>query len=246
MKRAPASSFATFPLLGGVALSVAVGAAAPRPAAAHSLLVVPMPRDQQDGYKDPPRAPPGTGAPCGIGRMVPPQPSTTYAPGQALHVQWSETVDHPGCFVIDFAQADDANFQILGVKSHSTAAGSTPRAWSLDVTLPNVSCPTCTLRLRQLMLGSDVPESGCPPATIPAGDTYYSCSNVTLGDGSGTAGDAGSTSTTTGAGGSGSGATGSGSGGGGCALARGPATWSALGLVAAALALAARRRRSRR
>jgi hypothetical protein len=150
-------------------------------ARAHGLLVAPKPRDQQDGYKDPPRAPPGTGAPCGVGRTVPPQPETNYAPGLPLTIQWTETVDHPGCFVIDFANQGDMNFQILGVKSHATATGGTPRSWSLDVTLPSTPCTGCTLRLRQLMLAANVPDSACPPNPIPAGATYYSCANVTLG-----------------------------------------------------------------
>ncbi len=147
----------------------------------HSLLVVPQPRDQQDGYKDPPRAPPGTGAPCGVMRMAPPtQPQTTFAAGQKLNVQWKETINHPGCFVVDFANASDTGFTILGVKSHAGAVGAMPRSWNVDVVLPSAPCPACTLRLRQLMLTADVPDAMCPPATIPAGDTYYSCSNVIL------------------------------------------------------------------
>jgi hypothetical protein len=159
-------------------------------AGAHSLLVVPKPRDQQDGYKDPPRAPPGTGAPCGVSRMVPAQPQTSYQPGAKLTVQWTETVNHPGCFVIDFAQANDANFQILGSKGHTGSRA--PQSWSLDVTLPSTPCPSCTLRLRQLMLDADLAASACPPAVIPSGDTYYSCANVVIGSGSAGAGGAGS------------------------------------------------------
>ena len=88
--------------------------------------------------------------------------------------------------MIDFASANDTGFTILGVKSHAGAAGTMPRSWNIDVVLPSAPCPACTLRLRQLMLTADVPDAMCPPATIPAGDTYYSCSNVIL-----TGGDAG-------------------------------------------------------
>jgi hypothetical protein len=179
------------------------------PVMGHALLVAPQPRDQQDGYKDPPRAPPGTGAPCGVMRSAM-QPRTTFMAGQPLHVQWTETVTHPGCFVIDFASANDAAFQVLGVKSHSTAAGNPPRAWSLDVVLPAAPCAACTLRLRQLMLPADVPETQCPPTTIPLGSTYYSCSNVTL-TGTGTA-DGGTPDARADAGGS-AGRAGSGGGG---------------------------------
>src|SRR6185312_14940 len=67
--------------------------------------------------------------------------------------------------------------------SHAGAAGGTPRSWSLAVVLPSVTCATCTLRLRQLMLAADVTEAQCPPNPIPAGATYYSCANVALGNG---------------------------------------------------------------
>ena len=187
VQRVPAVALALGPVV--VATLIAIIPAAQ----GHSLLVVPPPRDQQDGYKDPPRAPPGTGAPCGVRRMVPPQPQTVYGPGLPLHVTWTETVDHPGCFVVDFALADDANFQVLGVKSHAAPVGATPRSWSLDVVLPATASPAGTLRLRQLMLAADLPDAACPPASIPAGATYYSCANVLLGRSGGQPGAGGAT-----------------------------------------------------
>jgi hypothetical protein len=174
---------------------------------AHALLNNPMPRDQQDGYKDPPMTPPGTGAPCGISEASS-QPHNTLTAGAPITVTWSETINHPGCFVIDFSAANDQSFQILGVKSHMNPPAPTsptkakPRMWSLDVTLPSTPCPKCTLRLRQLMLTSDVTADKCPPASIPNGSTYYSCSNVAL------------TATSTGAGGTGGATTGAGGTGG--------------------------------
>jgi hypothetical protein len=192
----------------------------------HARLMNPAPRDNQDGYKDPPRAPPGTGAPCGITEAAS-QPHTTLTPGASLNVTWEETVDHPGCFVIDFAEANDANFQILGRKSHANppAPSGNPatRKYSQMVTLPTTPCPKCTLRLRQLMLTSNVSEAnlqtGCPPATIPSGATYYSCANIVLGGGgaSGTGGAGG----TTGAGGGTGGGTAAGGRGGNTSSGRG-------------------------
>src|SRR5262245_48190799 len=102
----------------------------------HARLKNPAPRDNQDGYKDPPRAPPGTGAPCGISEAAT-QPHTTLTPGMAMTVTWEETTTHPGCFVIDFAPANDANFQIIGRKSHANAPAPTnptitnARQWSV-------------------------------------------------------------------------------------------------------------------
>src|SRR5690348_12413525 len=77
---------------------------------AHALLDEPAPRDQQDGYKD--------GSACGVG-FDPSQPVTSYAPGQTVNVQWRETVDHPGCFLLELSAGADQDFQILGRKSHS-------------------------------------------------------------------------------------------------------------------------------
>ena len=88
--------------------------------------------------------------------------------------------------------AGDADFQVLGVKSHAGAAGGKPRPWSLDVTLPSAPCDDCTLRVRQLMLGADLPDAQCPPASVASGSTHYSCANVVLagGNGDGAGGDA--------------------------------------------------------
>jgi len=55
----------TRPLHLVIAISLIASAVAST-AYGHARLKSPQPRDNQDGYKDPPRTPPGTGAPCGI------------------------------------------------------------------------------------------------------------------------------------------------------------------------------------
>ena len=127
----------------------------PSPALGHAKLTAPQPRDGHADYKDPPQGGAGIGAPCGVA-ATDSQPHTTLTAGAGITVTWQETVNHPGCFVIDFAAAGDTDFQILGVKSHANPpAASTPRNWTLGVTLPSAPCTGCTLRLRQLMLSSD-------------------------------------------------------------------------------------------
>src|SRR4051794_13370348 len=174
----------------------------------HARLKSPAPRDNHSDYKSPPVGGVGIGEPCGVARAAT-QPSTTLTPGAAITVTWEETVNHPGCFVIDFSPGNDASFVKLGAKSHANPpAPSNPttanaRQWSLGVTLPTAPCTACTLRVRQLMLTSDLADTACPPASIPAGETYYSCANVVLG--------------TTGAGGAGGGGTGGTTGSGGSA-----------------------------
>lgn len=159
--------------------------------AAHALLAEPPPRDQQDGYKD--------GSPCGVGFDAS-QPLTTYAAGQALKVQWRETVDHPGCFLVELSKGADQDFQILGRISHSNpplpemASTAEPRHWSLDVTLPSTPCSGCTLRLRQLMLDADVSADACSPDNAAPRSIYTTCANIALG-GPGSAGGTASTST---------------------------------------------------
>jgi hypothetical protein len=146
-------------------------------ARAHALLETPAPRDQQDGYKD--------GTACGVARASS-QPSTTYRGGQELEVKWLETVNHNGCFLVELSMAGDRDFQVLGRTSHGNPPAPAdptsvdPRRWSQLVTLPNISCDDCTLRLRQLMLDQDLTGDACPPATIPAGATYTTCANITL------------------------------------------------------------------
>jgi hypothetical protein len=199
----------------------AIVAAAASTAYGHARLMTPTPRDTRDGYKD--KTPPGTGAPCGITRATS-QPSSNLTAGATLNVAWEETIDHNGCFVIDFAAANDQDFQVIGRKSHANPPAKTgnpaTRKYTMSVTLPGAPCTACTLRLRQLMLPNNVAEANlateCPPATIPADVTYYSCANVVLGGGGGGTGGSG-------AGGS-TGTGGRGGTGGGAAGGRGGAT----------------------
>src|SRR4051812_33276470 len=207
-------------LLCSVVACPAIVVAVTSAAHGHARLKSPAPRDNHSDYKSPPVGGVGIGEPCGVARAAT-QPSTTLTPGAAITVTWEETVNHPGCFVIDFSPGNDASFVKLGAKSHANPpAPSNPttanaRQWSLGVTLPTAPCTACTLRVRQLMLTSDLADTACPPASVPAGETYYSCANVVLGTtgaggaGGGTAGTGGSA-----AGGRG-GNTGTGRGGGG-------------------------------
>jgi hypothetical protein len=190
----------------------------------HARLKSPTPRDSHSDYKSPPVGNVGIGEPCGVARAAS-QPTSTLTAGAQITVTFEETVNHPGCFVVDFSPADDANFVKLAAKSHmnppapTTPSTTNPRQWSVSVTLPSTPCTACTLRLRQLMLSSDLSDSACPPATIPAGETYYSCANVVLSGGSSGTGGAGAAGGTSGSGGRG--------GGGGDSAGRGGTTGSA-------------------
>ena len=134
----------------------------------HALLTSPKPRDNSDLYKDP-------NGPCGVGKTTNPSVLTS---GSTLTVNWTETVNHPGCFLFDLSTDGDKTWQLLANVKH-VATGTTPRPYTAQVQLPGgVTCSNCTFRMRQIMYGTDADP--CPPATIPMGATYYSCADVTL------------------------------------------------------------------
>jgi hypothetical protein len=188
-----------------IAFLVLAGAvAAPASASAHAVLTAPKPRDNRDDHKDT-----NGGAPCGVARAASQPMNPAMAPGSPFTVTWTETVNHPGCFVIDFSASGDTGWQMLSTVAHKTT-GNTPRMYSQMVTLPSAPCTACTLRLRQIMLGSEPAAGACPPATIPTNATYYTCANVVLGGADGGApSDAGGTGT----GGAGTGGAAAGTGG---------------------------------
>ena len=165
------------PLVPIVALVCSLGVLSTGRANAHALLAEPAARDQQDGYKD--------GSACGVAFSAT-QPLTPYTAGQTLDVQWLETVDHFGCFLVEFSPGADQDFQILGRKSHGNppppdaATSAEPRHWSMSVTLPATPCTGCTLRLRQLMLDADVTADACSPTNAMPGSVYTTCANISL------------------------------------------------------------------
>lgn len=179
---------------------------------AHARLRTPTPRTNDDNLKD------GVGgAPCG-GKPRTGTPAR-YTMGQTITVQWEETINHAGCFIIKLSPANDQNFTMLANPPHS-AAGGVPRQYSAQVKLPDgMTCNACTLQLIQVM-NNTVP---CPVVNIPAGDSYYSCADVQIvappppdagtgGSGGGSAGGAGGGSGGSGGSGGGDVAQGGGSG----------------------------------
>jgi MYXO-CTERM domain-containing protein len=189
---------------------------------AHIKMLEPKPRDDRDDHKN-------DNAPCIARTMA--QTVTKLNAGGMVTVKFGETVNHPGCFVVDFAASDTGPWQMLDTLPHSTMGGASdakPRMYSKDVKLPSTPCTNCVLRVRQLMLRAD--PATCPPATIPAGETYYSCANIELASGgtpdagggedaasAGTGGSSGTGGASAGTGGSGSGAGGASAGTGGSA-----------------------------
>jgi len=132
----------------------------------HAVLTYPKSRDGLDGNK--------TG-PCGTAVVTNP-PINLYTVGQMMTVTWNETINHPGCFVVEWSKDNNATFTNLATIPHTTA-GATPRPYLAKVNLPASSCSSCTLRVIQHMLAAD--NLPCPPVTPAPGSLYFSCAEMT-------------------------------------------------------------------
>jgi hypothetical protein len=175
-------SFRTVKSLCAVVLSAVTWGGVTADAGAHTRMDMPKARDMQDGYK--PTRSPGFVLPCGIARSAS-QPINTLTAGGTIGMKWTETVYHPGCFIIDFAKNDTGPstvFQRLQIEPHATGT-DTPKLYQVSVKLPAEPCTNCILRVRQYMVGSNP----CPPVNLKDNDAnlYYSCANVVLETGGG-------------------------------------------------------------
>jgi hypothetical protein len=149
----------------------------------------------------------------------------TYKPGASLHLVWDEYVIHPGWFRVSFQQNGDG-FEIPPASNGINGSGAASNyptedltgktdsgtgsliiadrikhgTLSLDLTLPDVECDSCTLQLIQMM--TDKP----PYATdTTSDDIYFACVDLVLsasapdhppgGDGSDGAGSGGCSAT---------------------------------------------------
>ena len=152
------------PLL-GAALPL-LTALVPSAASGHARFLSPVPRNQSSALKVPE---------CGnVARTA---SSTKFEQGQTITVSWEETVEHPGCFIVDVSPAGDTNWRQLQIFPDD-ATGALPHPFSRQVTLPaDLVCDQCTLRLRQIMRSG----TPCPPANVnPTVDVYYSCADITI------------------------------------------------------------------
>lgn len=141
------------------------------PASAHIELEEPAARyeDQKSG-------------PCGAISDARTDDVTIFEPGQTITVSWRETIDHPSHYRIsfdpdgqdDFAdppemQAYYSNDMVLLDEIPDDPSGR----FSVQVTLPDVECDSCTLQLIQVMYDK-------PPYTVPGNDIYYQCADLVL------------------------------------------------------------------
>ena len=125
----------------------------------HAGLSSPAPRNSNTGIKS---------APCGgLARTNKP---TVLTPGQDLVVNWKETIQHPGKFIISFSAANDANFQVLAtIPDTQNSTADLPHMYSSTVKIPTTPCSACTLQLIQSM-----EENPAQPTY------YYSCADIQI------------------------------------------------------------------
>jgi hypothetical protein len=83
--------------------------------------------------------------------------------GQNLQVNWQETINHPGKFLISLSMNNDQNFTLL------TAVIDNNATYTASVPIPDVACETCTLQLIQSM-----EENPLAPSY------YFSCADIRI------------------------------------------------------------------
>jgi MYXO-CTERM domain-containing protein len=121
---------------------------------------------------------------------------TAFQPGQTITVKWTEIIAHDGWFRIALSYNNrtdlmDPPYAINGAGNSTDAgienppvapvladglfvhaAGSTPKPYSYDVTLPTTPCTKCTLQVIQIMLNH--------PNNQPDGYTYHHCADISI------------------------------------------------------------------
>jgi len=144
----------------------------PNQASAHIRMTNPPPRTDADNMKT---------APCGT-QAKGDAPQMVYTAGQQIKVDLLETIDHTGCYQIAIAADDASPFTVLAQKADAAdviQAGGSPR--DLTATLPaDFTCESCTLQLRQIMLGGACADDQGIDAEPARSNTYFSCADVKI------------------------------------------------------------------
>jgi MYXO-CTERM domain-containing protein len=183
-------------------LGVAAGAVALAPATARAHFTMDYPPQwiqETDTLGDPQKI-----APCGVDSTITYTPTntvTTYAPGQTITLQWTETVAHDGWFRIAVSYANrtdlvdppysanalglstDAGIEnppvppvlVDGLYPHLAADITTPKQYTYALTLPKQPCTKCTLQIIQFMNNH--------PYNMPGGYFYHHCADIALVEG---------------------------------------------------------------
>tara|TARA_B100001094_G_C18127179_1_gene770155 strand:+ start:234 stop:869 length:636 start_codon:yes stop_codon:yes gene_type:complete len=118
------------------------------------------PRNNATGLKE---------APCG--GVAASADRQIFEEGSTVAIEWEETVDQPGKFLISFSAENDTGFDeyLLYEVEDQQNDGQVPHKYSAEILMPSIQCDNCTLQLTQVVTDS----SGIPMS-------YYSCSDISL------------------------------------------------------------------
>jgi len=91
--------------------------------------------------------------------------------GTKVKIRWIETVDHTGRYWIEFSKANDKDWiRIKTIVDDQNNPATLPHSYEATITVPNVNCDSCTIRLVQEMIDSH--------ADAPT--YYYSCGDIKI------------------------------------------------------------------
>ncbi len=95
----------------------------------------------------------------------------TLTAGSQITVRWIETVDHTGSYWIEFSRANDTDWvRLKTIVDDQNNPATLPHLYVSTITVPNVNCSDCTIRLVQEMTDGN-----------PASPTYYfSCGDIKI------------------------------------------------------------------
>lgn len=165
-----------------LALALVVGL--PSVASAHLDLLDPPARYDRRELKD---------GPCGIMGGAQGEPVAVFEPGETITITIEEYINHPSHYRVAFdGEGDDAfqdpvctDYCIDGPEDPLFApseggiilADLVPDApaaiQTIEVTLPDVECESCTLQVIQVMYDKK-------PITVGGNDIYYHCADIVL------------------------------------------------------------------
>ncbi|MDD9942082.1 MAG: hypothetical protein OXU20_13640 [Myxococcales bacterium] len=163
---------------------VLMQAMAAGPAAAHVCLDQPVSRAGPDcSFRSSQKV-----GPCGISERS--NNPTVFRPGETITVRIRETIDHPSHYRIAFNPEGDAFEDPIDIDDkdgdhpHVLLDGiedAAAEVQEVEVTLPNVTCDTCTLQLIQVMYDKQGNGFGGNDGVPPDNDDlYYMCADIIL------------------------------------------------------------------
>lgn len=119
--------------------------------------------------------------PCGGVEKTATTPVTDYETGKQITVEWEETIDHNGYYVLDLSKDNGVTWaplknplgqnigQITDVPGNVNQGNpGTYHRYTQNVVLPTEACPACVLRMRQFMEGR------------PNDPFYFSCADIRI------------------------------------------------------------------